>query len=776
MRKLILIVFTGFLAGSLFSQSGASKWRDYLSYSNASKVTEGDDKIYCVTTGGIFYVDLEDNSLVKMTRRDGLSGVEVQTTGFSEKNKCLIIAYTDANIDLVYENRIVNLADIKRKTINGDKTIYNITVSGDIAYLACGFGIVTLNLSRREVKETYIIGDEGTQLTVFDVEPGNDRIYAATRQGVLSAASGSNLQDYRNWQLEDLGARTDSKFSFLATFNGNIHAVYTYDGWSGDEVYELQNGNWTRTLNSIGFVKDFQVSASGEYLVAPGQTSVLIFNKNKELIGRINSYNFGSGNVSSILPRSALIDKKGSIWIADENSGLVRITGETFEQNIPSGPSNNNVFSMTFENGKLWTAVGGRTGAWNNQFRRPAFQSFSDEKWTVFSNTTVSELTGFYDIVQVAIDPTDAEHFFAASWGGGILEFRNNTFVKQYNHTNSPLETALPNQPDDPYTRIGGIVFDSKGTLWISNSQSSKILHSLSPTGEWASYQLEVTGFNYQIGGIINTQNNDKWIIIPRGNNVMVVNSDLSKQKHLSVTSYYSNGQVEIINEMNDVYSIVEDLDGEIWIGTSKGVAVFSNTASIWRDGAYARQPQLDLNDGIYHPLLESETVTALLVDGANRKWIGTEKSGLYLVSENGDTELLHFTTENSPLYSDNILCLAQNPKTGELFIGTDKGLISYQGDAPEGGESFSKMYVYPNPVRETYSGSIVIEGLMRNSDVKITDVAGNLVFKTKSNGSRAEWDGKNLNGNRVSTGVYLIFAADSQGDKSNVTKLLFIK
>ncbi|MCL1821666.1 MAG: hypothetical protein FWG22_02465 [Prolixibacteraceae bacterium] len=776
MRRLLLVVLMCLVTLSVFSQSALSKWRDYLSYGSARKVVEGGGKIYCVTGGGLFYFDQEDNSLIKMTIKDGLSGVEVQSIAYSEKHKCLIVAYTDANIDLVYENRIVNMTDIKRKNFSGEKVIHNITVSGDDAFLACGFGIVVLNLSRREIKETCIIGDAGTQLAVFDVEPAADRMYAATHNGVLSAALNSNLQDFRNWRIEDLGSRINSKFSFLATFDGNIHAVFTLDQWSGDEVYELKNGNWSRTLNSIGFVKDFQVSASGEYLVAPGQTSVMIFNTKKELIGRIQNYNLNGSNISSILPRSSLIDKNGSVWIADETSGLIRLTGEMFEQNIPVGPYSNNIFSMTFANNTLWTTMGGRTNIWNNQHRRPAFQSCGNEKWTLFSEAAFPEMTGFYDIVQVAVDPTDPEHIVAASWGGGILEFRGNKFVNRYDHSNSPLETALPDQPEDPYTRIGGIVFDNKGTLWVTNAQSSKILHSLSPSGEWASYLLEVSGFNYQVGGIINTRNNDKLIIIPRGNNIMVVNSDLSKQKHLSVASYYSNGSEEVINEMNDVYSIVEDLDGKIWVGTSKGVAVYANSSIIWSDFDYASQPNADANSGFYNPLLANEIITALLVDGANRKWIGTEKSGLYLVSANGDEELLHFTTENSPLYSDNILCLAQNPNTGELFIGTGKGLISYQGDAPQGGNSFSGMYVYPNPVRETYSGPIVIEGLMMNSDVKITDVAGNLVYKTKSTGSRAEWDGKNLKGNRVSTGVYLILAADSKGDKSHVIKLLFIK
>lgn len=387
-------------------------------------------------------------------------------------------------------------------------------------------------------------------------------------------------------------------------------------------------------------------------------------------------------------------------------------------------------------------------------------------------------MAGFFDMVEVAVDPGDPGHFFASSWGGGVLEFKNDQLVNRFNNLNSPLQSALPDQPLEPYTRIGGMAFDENNTLWITNSQSSNGLHSLSNSGEWKSFSLpEVSGFQYTIGQLIITGNSDKWIVIPRGRDLYVVNKDGSQKKPLPVTSYFNNGEQEIYNRMNDVYAIAEDLDGEIWVGTSRGIAVFANPRRIWSESAmYAYQPSLDLNDGVYHPLLETETVTSIVVDGANRKWLGTRNSGIYLVSEMGDREILHFSTANSPLLSDNITSLAMNRKSGELYIGTDKGLISYKGDAPQGTTDFAGVYAYPNPVRETFTGDITITGLMKDTDVHITDIAGNLVFKGTSLGSQLLWDGKNLNGNRVATGVYLIFCADAEGSKTHVIKLLFIR
>ena len=272
------------------------------------------------------------------------------------------------------------------------------------------------------------------------------------------------------------------------------------------------------------------------------------------------------------------------------------------------------------------------------------------------------------------------------------------------------------------------------------------------------------------------TTNDDKWILIPTGHDAYVIDKTGTQKKRLLVTSYFNNGENEIFNRMNDVYSIAEDNEGAIWIGTSKGVAVYNNANRIWdTDNFYATQPSLDLNDGLYHPLLETETVSAIAVDGANRKWIGTKNSGVYLITENGEKEVLHFTQENSPLLSNNITAIAINQLSGEVFFGTDEGLISYLGDAIGGKDAYENVYVYPNPVRETYDGPVTISGLVENTDIKITDISGNLVYNTQSLGGQATWDGNNLNGNRVKTGVYLVFCNDESGEETHITKLLFI-
>ncbi len=777
MNRFLLIIFLLIADFAGYAQRKPGEWQDYLSFSNAFKVVEGDNKIFCATEGGLYYHDLQDNSLVKITRRDGLSDAGLKTLAYHKEKEMLLVAYKNSNIDLVFKKEVVNLGDIFRKQMTGNKTINNVMFYGNEAFLACGFGVVAVNLDRREIKGTYIIGEGGTAIEVFDTGTDGQKLYAATAEGIYAANLNSpNLLDYRNWIKDTTIPRSNSKFSHMAVFGGRILASYTRDAWDGDEIFALRNGVWERVLTQVNFVNDMQVM--NNYLIITGKAEVHIFDQSLNLIGHIIDYNLNNQRVTTLNTRSATISSNGKIWIADYNHGLVSLSGQKFEQNIPSGPMNNSIFSLTIHENALWVAAGGRTDPWNNQFNRPVFQQYSSGQWNYFSQNEYPQMTGFFDIVQVVVNPKDPGHVFAASWGGGVLEFKNGQFIKRYNNLNSPLETAIPQQPEEPYTRIGGMAFDRDNLLWITNAQSSKGLHSLSPAGEWKSYELpEVAGLQFTIGQVIVTRNNDKWIVLPRGRDVYVVNKDVTRKKYLPVTSYFNNGQQEIINRMNDVYSIAEDLNGDIWIGTSKGVAVFASPNRVWQEGTfYAYQPSLELNDGIYHPLLETETITAIAVDGANRKWLGTKSSGLYLVSARGDKEIVHFTTANSPLLSDNITTLAMHPQSGELFIGTDLGLISYQGDAPQGENNFDQVVVYPNPVRETYDGPVTIKGLMKDTDIRITDVAGNLVHKTRSLGSQVIWDGKNLNGRRVSTGVYFIFASDAKGEQTNISKLLFIR
>ena len=772
-KSLIFIALICIFGNESFAQPAIGEWTDYQSYAHAKNVVDTGTRIFCVTEGGLFRYDKADNSILKMTGINGLSDVGSQRLAYSTENDLLLISYYNANIDILIGSTIFNISDIKRKQISADKTINNVLFIGKLAYLSCGFGIVVINLEKKEIKDTYYIGKDGAYLNVFDLATDGTFLYAATADGVYKAdASDPNLQNYNNWVRETTIPNASKKFSRIEYFSGKIIANYTPDEYAADEMYELDGGVWIPFHTEIHYVSD--MTTNGNHLVISSREEVFVLDTKFELAGYVNEYVFPEYKIKPIQTSCAVLDAQNIIWIADPTNGLVKV-GTKSEKIIPEGPEDNMVFSLTMSGQDLWITSGGRDNAWGNLYYPPKFQLNNQGKWSVFDNKVFPNPNDFRDMVCVTVDPKNPEHVYAGSWGGGVLEFNSGVFNKRFDNFNSSLQTQLPDQPVAPYVRIGGMAFDSKNNLWVTNSGVARVISELKTDGTWKAYDLTEIANKYSIGEVVVTRNDDKWMLVHR-NGLYVLNSTNDQAKEQKVVARFVNSDGEFFTDMNDVLTLVEDLNGEIWVGTSGGVAVFSSPQSIWtEDVMYATRPSLDLNDQIFHPLLEKETITAIAIDGANRKWFGTKNSGVYLISENGETEIQHFNSENSPLPSDAIADIAINQKTGEVFIGTAAGLISYMGEATKGNDEFNDVYVYPNPVRESYDGPIVVSGLVENTDVKITDISGDLVFKTTSLGGQAIWDGRNQNNNRCKTGVYLVFLTDPLGEKTKITKLLFI-
>jgi len=772
-KQLLFIVLIFSTICQSYAQQPIREWTDYQSYASARNVVDTGEKVYCVTDGGLFSYTKADNSIQKMSGINGLSDVGVQRLAYSKENNLLLIAYQNSNIDLLIGNTFYNISDIKRKQISANKNINNIMFSGKLAYLSCGFGIVVINLERKEIKDSYFIGNEGDYINVLDLATDGSSLFASTVNGIYKAnAAEPNLQNYNNWVRQTNIPHSDKKFNAVEFFNGHIIANYTPDEWYNDEMYQLNGNIWTPFLPEIRYASE--ISTSGNSIVITSRNKVLVYNNNLEKIGEIFKYVFSGYEEPIIEPLSASLDAQNVLWIADQNFGLIKV-GTTSTRIVPEGPADNRIFSLSMNGQDLWITSGGRDASWDNLYFEPKFQLNRKDKWSVFDRKIFPAANDFRDIVCVTADPKNPDHVYAGSWGGGVLEFNAGQFIKRYDNFNSTLQTQLPNTPSAPYVRIGGMAFDSKGTLWVVNSGVANVLSSLQSDGTWKSFELSGIA-NKSVGKVVVTSKDDKWVLGPRGYGIYALNSTNNVSKEQKVVALFKNSEDEYKTDMNELYSMALDQNGELWIGTSAGVAVFSNPEKIWKDEImYATRPSLNLHDTYFHPLLEKETVTAIAIDGANRKWFGTKSSGIFLISADGETEIEHFNAENSPLLNNEITDIAINQTTGEVFIGTISGLISYMGEATAGNDVFSDVYVYPNPVRETYQGPIVVKGLVDETDVKITDISGNLVYKTTSLGGQAIWDGKNLNGNRCKTGVYLVFLSDASGEQMKITKLLFI-
>jgi ligand-binding sensor domain-containing protein len=325
------------------------------------------------------------------------------------------------------------------------------------------------------------------------------------------------------------------------------------------------------------------------------------------------------------------------------------------------------------------------------------------------------------------------------------------------------------------YIRITGVDIDKEGTAWAVGSNSKTAAYRKVKEGKWESLTLDYKDFGFDIntGKILASSSGQKWLAINNRGIIIVFeddNGEVIREKSIEVKNQYEDAA-------NFILSLAEDKDGLIWAGTNKGPFYYEPSEIFEVEKPLGRQPVVPRNDGTTFAslLLSSEQINDIAIDGANRKWFATEKSGVYLVSPDGLKEIYHFTAENSPLLSNSVQTIGINDKTGEVFFGTEKGLIAYRAGATEGGDDFGDVYVFPNPVRETFEGNITVTGLAANVNVKITDIAGNLVFETTALGGSAVWNGRNFRGDRVQTGVYLVFCTNDDGSKTFVTKLLFI-
>lgn len=770
MRKLILTLTLLLIFARLVAQNLAiGQWRSHFSYKQVQLVTEAGNKIYCSSPQTIFYFDKEDNSINTLSRVNGLSDVGVGLLQYGKQKDVVVVGYSNSNIDLIFNDRIVNVADVKRKNTTGDKTLYGIAFNSRFAYLATGLGIVVIDLDKAEIKDTYVIGPNGTELKIYDITTDGNYLYAATPLGIYKGEINNPLlNDFSQWQNILPNAINQNAFTRIAYANTKLLCNLSFD-FSGNRkdsiyIYDLS----TAIVNVFNQGYDYpnlQIKVNHNNIVIVNYFSALAFDINLTAIN-INAQ--GYSLFPNLLLKDAVLDKDGVMWMADGSYGLMKFKSSTDIVSFsPNGPFYPLTAQARFGKNKLWVSHGSID--WRVNYFNNGISEFSEESWKTYDkNTSPSNVVNLNNISEwqsIAIDPRDDKHVFVGSRVNGLLEYYDGQVINFYRDTNS---TLLGQTGNPTVIIIGGLQFDQDNNLWAINSSATKSLHKLSPEGVWQGYSFQQLIPGGELTDILIDSYNQIWMNV-RNAGIVV----FSPEKNQAVQLKSEEGKGNLPS--NEVRSLAEDKDGQVWVGTTKGVAVFYSPGSIFNGSNYDAQQILVTQNSINQYLLAAETVTAITVDGANRKWFGTQSSGVFLTSADGTKQLLSFNKENSPLPSNRISAITINDKTGEVFFGTEAGLLSYLGDATKGEEFCDDIKVFPNPVRENYSGPIAIRGVVANGNVKITDVAGNIVYEVVANGGEAIWYGQNFKGEKVQTGVYLVFSTDDAGENTCMTKLLLV-
>ncbi|MDX9891660.1 MAG: hypothetical protein RBS29_04085 [Bacteroidales bacterium] len=755
-----------------FSQIPIGSFREHLPYRSFYHVAVSPDKVYAATLKNLMILDKNDNyAKTTLSKIDGLSEIGIENLQYLPQSDLLLIVYQNSNLDLYRNNEIVNISDIKNKQIIGSKKINSVLEDGNLLYLATGFGIVVIDLNRFLIKDTWFTSLDGENYQIFGITKFQNKFYVASEKGVYSIHSEDiRIPDFSSWSFE---ADLDTfHYNYIETFGDYLIVNKKRD--QQDSIFAFKESQWLYQPQ-MATIQLMNIQKQDHELAVLDWDQLHLFDSN---LNKISTYKWLDGSQLS-LGKDVAFDGTDIMWIADQYHGLVYynrpLTYPVFY--VMEGPATELVESMDCKNGIL-VAVPGSRAEWGFNYIPPSLSVFAQNQWS-YITTPFYQFSQANDFTNVILHPKKESELYIASWSGGLFKLENGIITKRWDAYNAPLQPIYASPSDTTkYVFLSGLAFDKYDNLWITNSKVSQPLKVLKKDSTWQSFSLSpyIPGVEDNVAEhILVDSRNYKWITFPRQNKLIVYddNRTIDDKSDDQIAQIDLNSSANITTE--HINCIVEDLNGNIWIGCDRSIKVVYNPSSVFTKQLYAKNILLEQN-GYVQNLFEFEMVNAIVVDGANRKWVGTSKAGVFLVSDNGTEQLLHFDEDNSPLLSNQIISLSIDQESGEVFFGTTAGIMSYRGTATEGAKNYNDYLVFPNPVRENYTGNITVKGLMENSFCKVVDGSGFLLYQGYANGGTFVWNGKDFNGNRPATGVYFIFASSDTGEERQVAKLLFVK
>lgn len=732
----LLAIISAFCSAQ--SEIPLGTWRIHISYNNIHTVALSDDKVFGASENGIVVLDRIDNSTVTFSKASGLTGTGITSINFDNRTDQLIIAYQDGKINLIKNNSLTSFDPTRNSTVTGSKKINHISIRENLAYLAADYGVVVFDLARGDVKETWRdIGMDGQTLKIFQTTFKGDSIFLATDKGVLAGDLDENLLDFQYWKQFNGDEFSDSIQSVEA-FNGKVYASVKNVG-----LYRYEAGVWTKE-NFLQNEPLQSLNSSAENLLISSGTT----------LWRLSSSNSLSQIISEKINRPNMVIEgpAGQLWIGDNKNGIVSNTSGDFTNYLPNGPSNSRAWKLSYHNKIIYALGRGYSSTLTPLRNSGNIDHFNKGLWATQHSTLL-------DLTDIAFDNT-SNQIHLSSFGYGLERRDEQGSLQIFDENNSPL---INTNPPLRFVTISAIQQANDG-LWIANYGASQPLHFFTNDNIWSSYAFNETASQYPLELAVDFYNNIWLILNPsQGGGILVFN------KRENASRYLSNidGAGGLPNK--SVRSVAIDREGIVWIGTDEGVCYFADPTAVFSGGVNAIKPIFENRF-----LLRDDKITAIAVDGGNRKWIGTER-GVWLLSPTGEELISNFTTDNSPLLSNVILDIAINQETGEVFFATDQGLVSFRADATEGNFQFQHITIFPNPVTPEFSGTVGISGLATDAIVKITDIAGKLIWETRANGGTASWNIRDSRGRRASTGVYLVFSTSADGIESVVGKIAVV-
>lgn len=756
MRKILSYLFLCF---TLFSFSQQKLWKGYFSFNEITDVCNSGSKVYSSTKNSVFNKDIDSNVLATFTSVNDVKPEEI-TAVFQTSNNYTLIGNDNGLIILIKPdgstlNKVDIITDVpvppNSKRIN-DFYEYNGKV-----YVSTKYGISVIKLSNFEIESNFYIGNSGEFLDVLQTTVFNGEIFAVTRTQGIKKATLNNpfLYDFSQWSVFHNGS-----WLSVLTFSNQLVAMNT-DGYT----YKFLGNSPQQFTSQVSL--GLKLRTDSTYLTISNQWQISVYNQSFSLVSIVYQIPNFPGSFT------CAITKNDKLYIGTAKNGLFETTvvnPSVFTNISPNGPIEDFSFKVTKTTNDLWLTHGSYSRTYEPDYKSQGISIFNkDNGW---SKIPTSELQGAVSLAAITQNPRNLPEVFVASGHSGMLKFTNKTNSFLYNQTNNLESVSLP-PPNQNYisVRINGMKYDKDGNLWLTNALVNNGIKVLKSNNTWQSYNLSTIvpnpkGLHY--GNIDIDKNGTKWVA-SYGSGVIAFNE---KYNNKFIVINEDNGNLP----SNDVRCVAVDNKNQLWIGTFKGLRIINSVDRFVSENEISTTNIVIQEGDLAQELFYQQVIQDIKVDGSNNKWVSIADAGVFQVSGNGQVTLRRFTKENSPLPSNNVLDIEIDEVTGEVFFATDKGLVSYLGSSTKGSDDLEEVYVYPNPVRPEYSGTVKIAGLMDKVNLKITDIEGNLVFETTSSGGTVEWDTSAFGKYKVASGVYMVFVTSSDAAETTVKKIMIIR
>ena len=774
MKKLFLLYFL--LFSILFSAQTdySDSWEDFYSYNNVKDFIKVDAIIYALSDNAVFTYNTDSKEINKISSVQGLSGETTTAIHYSAGNKRLVIGYENGLIEVIEEDGSITISsDIINFSQSGEKSINHISEFNNKLYLSTPFAVVVYDIKKLEFGDTYFIGENSASIKINATTIHNDSLYAVTENGIFAAEISSDLLiDSNLWDSYFSGRN----FSKIIVFNEELLVT------EGTKLYLFNGMNLVEPISFTQPIVD--VKSSSSHLAITLSTAAIMLNLEMEEV-----FEFSPNSEFNFTLNTSFFEEN-TVFLGTKETGILTAVKEapnTYSEIHPEGPLSNDVFSITAQNNKLWVVYGGYNGTFTPMNIRKGYSYFNGESWL---NEHFNENLP-NDLVHVTIDPKNENRVYMSALGvsndvstkptGGLLVVEDTVLVETYNHLNSsfsPIVVSLP----AINIRVSGSVFDRSGALWATNYETAEELVKFSASGQWSSISLKSVQSNAAAGltEIVVDRNNSIWIG-SRRNGVYVYNENGDRKKALITAP--NSGNLPDLN----VRTIAIDANNRVWIGTQSGLVVYGNASGVFDDKT-PNASSIVINgdeNGFGERLLGDQTINSIAIDGADNKWFGTDKGGALYTNPSGQTTLANFSKQNSPLPSNRILKIKSDERSGKVYFATTKGIVAYNSKVAPFGENLGAVYAYPNPALKSHE-IITIDGrngthLPKGTNVKIIDIAGNLVYETnvvegqQLKGGKVVWDKRNLAGKKVASGIYIVLLSNDDASETSVTKIAIV-